>query len=384
MKKSILLTTILAVFVLAFAACGDNAIPAAQPQVAATAPVETPAPPAPTPAAAEEPEAVERPREWVTVTDFNGNVVQVQQNPTRVAIKDNGILDMLYAVGFERTGIEWLIVPTRETLPDAISWFRPDGDSANTDINIHTGGTLFYVDWDVLDIVQPELVILGARSFAMNRDGDRHGDDATAQFRADTEARYANTQFIRLTINARDSDLLNDMRNNAYVLAQIFTEIGDDLMALVDEIEAEMNAIAEITSALDYRAIFVMMTQPTALSVFVENSRFDMIFEEFGFNAVDIDVSAFADQHGFDARAEFLLQINPDVIFLLDRTEADGWGAATDNFMADPIIQRTNAFVNGHIYSGLPTGEWYTVVGGINSARRMIEDVNRFIENLNN
>ncbi|MCL2226379.1 MAG: ABC transporter substrate-binding protein [Oscillospiraceae bacterium] len=382
MKKAILTLALAAMMILALAACGGTQPVVVSPgsPPAAGQPAETGA--QPTAAYDEEEyeeEYVPEGPVYVTITDFNDNVVQVRQNPTTVAIYDQGILDMLYSVGFERTGIERLIVPSPDTMPDVLSWFRDDGG----EVTIVNGGTLFYVDWDVLDLMVPELVILGARSFGMNAAGDRLAAEDVDQFRADTEARYSETSFIRLTINARNSDLLNDMRNNAYALAQIFPAIGDDLMEEIASIEREMAAIAEATSNSGLSTVFVMMTTPTTFSVFLENSRFDMMYEEFGFIPLEMDLELWTDQHGFDAQSEFLLEQNPDVIFLLDRTEpATGLGAATENFMNDPIIARTSAAVNGHIYSGLPMAEWYTVVGGIQSAWRMIEDVNRFVSSI--
>ncbi|MCL2532146.1 MAG: ABC transporter substrate-binding protein [Oscillospiraceae bacterium] len=250
------------------------------------------------------------------------------------------------------------------------------------EINVINGGTLFYVDWDVLDIVTPELVILGARSFGMNAAGDRLSPEDNAQFRADTEERYASTSFIRLTIHVQHADLLNDMRFNANVLGQIWPDTAPHFAALINEIEVQMNEIAAITSTSDLEAVFVMMTTADTFSVFLANSRMGFLFDEFGFNPLELELPGFQDQHGMDARAEFLLAANPDVIFLLDRTEPlTGSGAGAQAFMNDPMIQRTAAYENGHIYTGLPMAEWYTVVGGISSARRMIADVNRFITN---
>ena len=373
MKKRILgisLALALAVGVIAlFVACGDanenDNDPAYQNQ---TAPV-----------------AAERSRDSITVTDFNDVTVALRQNPSVVAIYDNGILDMLYNVGFENTGIETLIIPDPTGLPDILSWYREQYELQGAgEINVINGGTLFYVDWDVLDIVTPELVILGARSFGMNAAGDRLSPEDNQQFRDDTEARYADTNFIRLTIHVQEADLINDMRFNANVLGQIWPDTAPHFAALINEVEAEMSAIAAITSALDMEAVFVMMTTPDTFSVFLDNSRMGFLFEEFGFQPLSIELTGFQDQHGMDARAELLLASNPDVIFLLDRTEPEtGNGAGVQAFMNDPMIQRTAAYENGHIYAGLPMAEWYTVVGGISSARRMIADVNRFIENLN-
>lgn len=329
------------------------------------------------------PVAAQRTRDFIEVTDFNDLAVTLRQNPSVVAIYDNGILDMLYNVGFENTGIETLIIPDPAGLPDILSWYREQYELRGAgEITVINGGTLFYVDWDVLDIVTPELVILGARSFGMNAAGDRLSPEDNQQFRDETEARYANTTFMRLTINVQQANLLNDMRFNANALSQIWPDTAPRFAALITEIEAEMNEIAAITSASDLEAVFVMMTTADSFSVFLANSRKGFLFDEFGFNPLELEMTGFQDQHGMDARAEFLLASNPDVIFLLDRTDPEtGNGAGAQAFMNDPMIQRTAAHENGHIYAGLPMAEWYTVVGGISSARRMIADVNRFIAN---
>jgi len=322
----------------------------------------------------------DRPRELVTITDFDGNVVEVRQNPTVVAVYDQGILDMMYTIGFERFGIETLIVPNPSGLPSVIQ-----GINNIPDLRVLDGGTLFYVNRDVLDLVPPELIILGARSFGMNAAGDRLDPEDVATFRAETEERYGETSFIRLTINARDSDLLNDITANAEAMALIWPHIADDLKAEIDSISGGMDYIAAVAEESGFRAVFLMMTTPDNFSLFLANSRMDMVYEEFGFAPVipPEDLGDFTDQHGFEARAEFVLALDPDVIFLLDRNqmndnipESAGYAA----LLSDPIIQRTQAYLSGHIYALYPQ-EWYTVVGGFGSAHQMIADMMRFVEN---
>jgi iron complex transport system substrate-binding protein len=172
------------------------------------------------------------------------------------------------------------------------------------------------------------------------------------------------------------------MRANAFSLAQIFPAIGPALFAQIEDIEAEMAAIREVTTNIDMDMVFIMMLDPATMNIFLANSRFGFMYDEFGFTPLDMDLDMWIDQHGFQIQSEFLLEHNPDIIFLLDRTNpATGLGAATDNFMNDAIVQRTNAFINGHIYSGLPMPDWYTVVGGFGASRRKIQDINRFIDN---
>jgi len=379
MKKKVFLLIAVLTMVLALAACaGSETTPAAQPQTPADNLAPAPEP-EPITEADTDPEPEARARELVTITDFNGNVVQVRQNPSVVAIYDQGILDMMYTIGFDRFGIETLIIPNPSGLPPVIQ-----GINNIPGLRIIDGGTLFYVNWDVLDLVPPELIILGARSFGMSAAGDRLSAEDNAAFREATEERYSDTAFIRLTINVQQADLLNDIIANAEAMALIWPHVADDLMAEIDYIRSGMEYVAAVAEESGYRAVLLMMTTPDNFSLFLANTRMGMVYDEFGFAPVipPEDLGAFTDQHGFNARAEFVLALDPDVIFVIDRNqmaenipESAGFNA----LRSDPIIQRTAAFTNGHMYALYPQ-EWYTVVGGFGSARQMIADMMRFVE----
>ncbi|MCL2559552.1 MAG: ABC transporter substrate-binding protein [Turicibacter sp.] len=313
-------------------------------------------------------------RELVTITDFEGNTVEVMTNPTVVAIYDFGVLDILYHVGFERTGIETLILPgATGGLPASLSYF----DGADF---VHNGGTLFYVDRDVLDLVQPELVILGARSFGMNAAGDRLEPGDVEAFREETLERYEDTAWIRLG-PGREINILDDMAISVNVLSAIFPDLADDLQAEFDAILDEVAAVNELASASDGAALFVMMMDSDSLSVFHPGSRFNILYDEFGFTAADPEASLeFTDQHGFEARAEYVLALNPDIIFVLDRSNnMIGPGAAFDTLTSDPIIAETSAAQNDAIIALDPTS-WYTITGGFGATRQMIADMMNYLD----
>jgi iron complex transport system substrate-binding protein len=312
----------------------------------------------------------------VTVTGSDGTEVSVPISPARVGIYDYSILDILYNVGFEKTGIQQLVVPSKATLPTDLSYYKEASDDA-----VVSGGSLFYVDWDVLDLVQPQLVIVGGRAFGMNASGERLGTDDAAKYRADTYERYPETPFVRLTTNAANSQLTTDIENNVAALAQIFPEAKDELENKLAEVKAAIADIREKAQSSGKTALFCMMVDQTTLSVFNPNSRFDMIYEDFGFAPADTEAVSWTDQHGFDVRAEYVLEKNPDVIFVLDRSATVGSGAGAENFLNDPIIQKTNASLSGDIY--ILTGDaWYTMTGGFSAAERMIEDINQYIVKL--
>ncbi|MDR1939465.1 MAG: ABC transporter substrate-binding protein [Clostridiales bacterium] len=308
----------------------------------------------------------------VEVTGSDGLTVNVAVNPTRVAVYDYAILDILDNVGFDNTGIVQLIVPSKTTLPADLDYYKNQPDS-----KVVSGGSLFYVDWDALDIVQPQLVILGGRSFGMNAAGERLGAEDNAAFKSSTMARYSSTAFVKLSVNSSNSNLAPDLQSNVTALGKIFPSLKPALDAKLAEILAAMDEIKVKAQASGKKALFCMMVDQTTLSVFNTSSRFDMLYEEFGFEAVDADAAAWSEAHGFTAQAEYVLARNPDVIFVLDRSATVGTGAGYQNFLADSSIQATDAYKNGNIYN--LTGEaWYTMTGGFTAITRMISDINQF------
>jgi len=338
---------------------------------------EAPIVPATKPVAAVEEELEEQ--NFVTVTYFDAagdsHNVTLAQNPTSIAIFDWGILDILYTVGWEKAGIETLIIPATATLPDEVSWFEAQDF-------VVRGGTLHYVNWDVLDLVQPELVILGTRSFAHNAAGETTSPDDRVALRAEVEELYPNTAFIRLTQNAQRSNLIADIEHNVSVLQAIFPQIAEELQAHLDASKAELEAVRAAVQKSQTTALFVMVWADR-MSMFLPESRFHMIYDEFGFLPATDEQPQWGDQHGFDARAEFILSVDPNVIFLLDRTDmaSSEGGIGVQNFMADSIIQNTTAAQNGHVYV-LHGNPWYTVTGGLGALDSMIANITEFIDTL--
>jgi len=353
-----------------------------------TAPLAAPAPQetitaanvnTPAAEAAVPPEDMETTPQFVTVTysDAAGvsQEVTVPQNPTTVAIFEWSVLDILYTIGWENTGIKTLVIPDTATLPDEVAWF------GEQDFVIR-GGTLHYVNWDILDLVQPELVVLGMRSFAHNAAGETTSPEVRAELRAHAGEAYPDTAFVRLTQNAQHSNLVGDMKHNIYVLQQIFPNIADDLQAHLDDSLARLAYVGQRVRTSETTALFVMVWADR-MSFFLPNSRFHMIYDEFGFTSPVDELPQWGDQHGFDARAEFILSANPDVLLVLDRTDmaSPTGGVGVANFMADSIIQSTAAAQNGHIYV-LQGNPWYTVTGGLSALDTKITNIMEFINTL--
>jgi iron complex transport system substrate-binding protein len=311
------------------------------------------------------------------IVDTTLEEVEAVVNPATVAIYDYSILDILASVGFEKTGIKTLVVPTRNSLPDALSYYKSDIPGTR----IISGGSLFFIDWDVLDLAEPQLVILGGRSFGMNASGQRLGTEDAAKYRSETYSRYRNARFIKLSVDASKSTLDEDILRNITALGAIFPALKNDLDARYQEIKTDMESIKAKAQSSGAKALFVMTPDPSSISVFLPGSRFGMLYREFGFTPADSGESADYSAHGASTAAEYIMAVNPEVIFLLDRAATVGTEAGELNFRNDASIQQTDAFKNNHIYT-LHGDSWYTMTGGVQAAKQMIQDLMRFIDTI--
>jgi ABC-type enterochelin transport system substrate-binding protein len=314
------------------------------------------------------------PETFVTVTDLRGDTIEdVPVNPTVVAIYCFGVLDTLYRAGWENTGIELLIVPSKDTLPDELGWFR---DQPNE--SVVNGGTLHWVDWGVLDMAQPQLVITGQRSFAMDHNEQRLEGDEIAALRADTQERYDGTAFVHL---GQDVDIsqLENVERIASTLAQIFPDTANYLNTTFETFDGQIEATRASVEEIGATAMVVTLHSPFEFSVDVGTGmRTNVVFNTFGFTnpaVAEADTALFGTG---DASTELVLRINPDVIFILPHSALADASAAINNFTSDSVIQSTNAYVDNNIFV-LQQAPWHTLTTGFTGMEAMINDVQQFL-----
>lgn len=74
-----------------------------------------------------------------------------------------------------------------------------------------------------------------------------------------------------------------------------------------------------------------------------------------------------------------MLEKNPDLLFVIDRTKAIGGDDSQNNLAENELIAQTNAGKNGKIIS-LQPDVWYLSGGGLESMKLMLDDVNQAFE----
>lgn len=276
----------------------------------------------------------------ITVEDSEESV-EVPKNPKKVVVFDNGSLDTLDALGVGDTVIG---APTAN-LPEYLSDYA----------DVESAGGIKEPDLEKINELQPELIIISGRQ---------------QDFKEDL-SNIAPT--IYLSVDA--SDTWGSTKKNIETLAEIFDK-QDEAEEKISALEDEISEVKEKAEATDEKALVVLLNEGQ-LSAYGEGSRFGIVHDTFGFKQADENIEA--STHGQSVSFEYVLEKNPDILFVVDRTQAIGGDATNDNITDNELIKQTNAGKNGKVIT-LQPDVWYLSGGGLESVHLMIEDVTKALD----
>ena len=106
-------------------------------------------------------------------------------------------------------------------------------------------------------------------------------------------------------------------------------------------------------------------------------SRFGVIHNEFGFTPVDPDIEVV--KHGQSITFEYILEKNPDYLFVIDRAATTGGNVTAEQIFDNDLIKQTEAYKNGRIVY-LTFQIWYVASGGLQGTMIMIEDISSALQ----
>ncbi len=265
---------------------------------------------------------------------------QVQNLPKTVAVLDWSTLDTMAGLGVQAQGI-----PNSNILPPMLSEYE--------DARFVRIGTLFEPDYEALKNLQPDLIILGRR--------------AAGQYAE--VAKYGPT----LDLTPNPNDMLGSVVRNTEILGQIF-----DREQQAAELTAKLQASVKQLQTLSAQqgTGLTLLTTGGKMSAFGIGTRFGMIHDVFGVQPAVADLKV--GRHGQSVSYEFLLEANPDWLFVMDRDAAIGReGVAAQQMMDNELVQATEAGAKGQIVYLEPVG-WYLLD---NSGLRVMQDnVDRLVD----
>jgi iron complex transport system substrate-binding protein len=276
----------------------------------------------------------------VTITHEYGEVT-IKKNPEKVAVFDFGVLDALDTMGVEIAAIPQAIVP--KTL-------EKYAGSEYTNV-----GSLKEPDFEALHELQPDVIFISARQAELY----------------DQFAEIAPTVFV----NVDYADYMSSLEKNFKLLAEIF-EKEDVLDTKMNELKASIEELNKEASASDSKAL-ILLANEGKISAFGPASRYGFVHDVFGFKAVDENIEV--SQHGQSVTFEYILEKNPDVLFVIDRSAAVGGEVGAKDTIENELVQKTNAYKNGKIVY-LDAVNWYIAGNGIASTQSMVEEVKAALE----
>ncbi|MFC3209550.1 siderophore ABC transporter substrate-binding protein [Planomicrobium okeanokoites] len=278
--------------------------------------------------------------EEITVTHELGETT-FDKNPEKVVVFDFGILDSM-----DKLGIEAVAGVPQANIPSYLEKFADAEKYENV-------GTLKEADFEAIHAMDPDLIIISGRQAAM----------------------YEEFTDIAPTIHlgVDTTKYMESFESNMNTLGEIFgkeDEVKEELAAIETQIE-EVKA-----SATDEKALIVLANEGK-VSAYGAASRFGIIHDVFGVAQADEGIEA--STHGQSISFEYILETNPDMMFVVDRNAAVGTDASAKDSLENELVQKTTAYKEDKIIY-LDPDYWYLSGGGLQSVSEMVKEIQSAFE----
>lgn len=330
--------------------------------------------------------------ETVTVISLNGAgesvEVTVPYDPQRIVVVDMAALDIL-----DNLGLGDRVVGSCST---ALDYLQDYMDNENVEML----GTVKEVDMEAVMACEPDIIFMGGRM--------AESYDALSEI----------APVVRLTADS-GIGVVESVSKNAKTVASIFgleDEVDEKVAGFNDRIEA-LKAVSEGKTAI------VGMCTSGSFNVLGNDGRCSIIGVECGFENVGVSVASSESgsgrgnkgsedgensershgddsseggershgsdssegqesqgttaTHGNEASFEYIVSLDPDYIFVMDRDAAIGTEGAklAPEIMENELVMSTDVYKNGNIIYLEHPGVWYTAEGGITALDIMLADL---------
>ena len=282
----------------------------------------------------------------VTITALNGQneaaELTVPYNPQRIAILDMAALDIL-----DNLGLSDRVVGSASTSLDYLqNIVSRDG--------VTKLGTIKEADLEAVMACEPDIIFIGGR---LSKFYDALSEIAPVV--------YLSTDL--------ELGLVESTRRNAATIASIFGKTSeiDALMAGFDARIETLRAFAANKTAI------ISLVTSGGFNVLGNDGRCSLIGREIGFTNTGVDADISTSTHGNEASFEFVVQKNPDYIFVMDRDAAIGTAGAqlAREVVENELVMDTDTYKNGRIVYLAHPAVWYTAEGGISALDMMLADL---------
>lgn len=178
---------------------------------------------------------------------------------------------------------------------------------------------------------------------------------------------------IHFDVDYRDSQVahIEVVKKHLMTLGQIFGK-EDLARQKIAELDAKVNEIQGITQDRPEKALIVLHNNG-AFSSFGLHSRYGFVFNALGVKSASPAVET--GLHGQPISSEFIQQVNPDIIYIVDRTAVMERRPAMDaESLGNPLLRQTNAWRNGRVIFA-DAQAWYITAASPTSLKLIVDDV---------
>lgn len=260
--------------------------------------------------------------------------VEIPLNPERVAVFDMGILDSMDSLGIKAE----YAVPTAN-LTASLSKYE-------TAVN---AGGIKEPDLEAVYEFEPDLIIISGRQNSFYEE----------------LSKIAPTWYVDVDY----ANLIEDFQDTYTTLGKVFGKEEEAKAAIQETLDLAGEA-AEKGEAMTEKAL-ILLTNDGSISAYGPGSRFGLIHDVLKVPAADGNVDA--STHGASVGFEYIAEINPDILYVVDRTAiVAGTNFASDTLDND-LVKSTNAAKNGKIVY-LDPETWYLAGPGLRTFPEMIRE----------
>ena len=291
--------------------------------------------------------------ETITIQALNANRelvdIEVPYDPERIAILDMPALDIVDALGLGDR-----IVGSAKVTIEYLTDYNPD-DSNGAIMNL---GTVKTADLEKVAACEPDIIFIGGRLSSVY---------------ADLEA-IAPVVYLGVDY---EKGILESTKSNAKTIATIFGKEAE-VDGMFTDFQPRIDTLNAVLSGKD---VLLGMYNSNALGLMGTESQLNIIAKELGANNLGESVGeAQKATHGEEASWETIITLNPEYMFILDRSTAteaaDKSVMGAREVIENDLIKELDVYKNGKIvYFIEHANVWYTSTGGVHALDTMLADL---------
>lgn len=279
-------------------------------------------------------------KETVTVEHKLGES-EVDKDPEKVVAFDFGALDTLDELGVDVAGVP------QNNIPAYLEQYESD--------EYENVGSLKEPDFEKIAEIDPDVILISDRQ-----------SDLYEQLEE-----LAPTVYVGIDT----SEYMDSFKENISTIGKIFDK-EEEADEGLQEVEDKVEAVQEDAEESDKDGLIVLANDDK-ISAYGPESRFGLIHDVFGVPASDegIEVST----HGQNVTFEYVVEQDPDLLYVIDRSAAIGEGSAAKEVIENDLMEKTKAMKNDDIYY-LDPDYWYLSGGGLQSVSEMVDEVDKSLQ----